>query len=327
VQYVEHLAPWLQGIGDENKQNRPLGDWFMVWLEDTPVLRRMTDLWVRRQLDALTEEQLWFTGFRLVFQLPWVAGVQIGDQEEFNRLMNQLRELLEMVKGTSDPLKPAHRGITISQIRYKVLDNAAKEVNQHLGPGEEPITPSLYHAQIDGAWYITPSQETLKGLIDRTVARREGKQPATKGERVAVNSALYLAPAALAKGQDAVRFYLEWESHRRALSNGPIWHSLYRGGLVSESMPLQAREGVALRYFGFVPVSPDDAAYAFDPKTDDVKNGRHGSLRQPRLHPGVEDASPLGQLLQQFRTVRADLRFREDGVHTVLTIARKRATP
>jgi hypothetical protein len=54
-----------------------------------------------------------------------------------------------------------------------------------------------------------------------------------------------------------------------------------------------------------------------------VVNRRHGSPRQPRLHPGVDDASPLGQLLEQFRAVRADLRFREDGIHTTLTFERK----
>ncbi len=78
-----------------------------------------------------------------------------------------------------------------------------------------------------------------------------------------------------------------------------------------------------MRYLGFVPVSPDGAAYVYDPRTDEIRNSRHGSLRQPRLHAALEDSSALGRLLDQFRTLRVDLRFREDGVNTVLTIERR----
>ncbi len=53
---------------------------------------------------------------------------------------------------------------------------------------------------------------------------------------------------------------------------------------------------------------------------DDRVNARHGSQGQPRRHPGIAETSPLARLLREVRTLRADLRFREDGVHTVLTI-------
>ncbi len=52
-------------------------------------------------------------------------------------------------------------------------------------------------------------------------------------------------------------------------------------------------------------------------------NQRHGSLRRPQLQAAVDADSPLGILLAQIHCVRADLRFREDGVQTVLTIDRK----
>jgi len=35
--------------------------------------------------------------------------------------------------------------------------------------------------------------------------------------------------------------------------------------------------------------------------------------------------APLTRLLEQLRSIRADLRFREDGIHTVLTIERQKA--
>jgi hypothetical protein len=84
------------------------------------------------------------------------------------------------------------------------------------------------------------------------------------------------------------------------------------------------KEAAVLGLLGFVPVSPEGAACRYLPDSDEVENQRHGSYRRPRLHPRIEDKSPLGQLLREFRTVRADLRFRENGIHTVLTLERSR---
>jgi hypothetical protein len=78
-----------------------------------------------------------------------------------------------------------------------------------------------------------------------------------------------------------------------------------------------------MRYLGFVPVSPDGAAYRYDARHDEVANARHGSYQKPRLHAGLDAGSPLRRFLEQLRTVRADLRFREDGVQTSVTIERK----
>jgi hypothetical protein len=97
-----------------------------------------------------------------------------------------------------------------------------------------------------------------------------------------------------------------------------------------------------MRYLGYVPVSPDGALFDYDPKTDEVSNRRHGSPARPvYLSPDLVNpqavvkwpapslagsrteskaASPTGQLLDQFRTLRVDVHFREDGLHTVLTL-------
>jgi hypothetical protein len=77
-----------------------------------------------------------------------------------------------------------------------------------------------------------------------------------------------------------------------------------------------------LKFLGFIPVSPDDAAYQYDAARDEIVNQRHGSLRQPRLHANIADRSPLAGLLAQFPSLRIDLRFREDGFHSVVTIER-----
>jgi hypothetical protein len=168
--------------------------------------------------------------------------------------------------------------------------------------------------------------DVIHELADQAAARREGKKPpAVKGETVQINSSLTLSPTAAFKARDALRAYLEWESHRRALVNVPIWYPLYHSGLIAPDAPEAARRTAAMHYLGFVPVSPDGAAYSYDPQMDEVLNRRHGGLRRPTLQAGIEEQSPLGRMLEQIRAVRADLRFREDGIHTRVTIERKAA--
>ena len=55
-----------------------------------------------------------------------------------------------------------------------------------------------------------------------------------------------------------------------------------------------------MQYLGFIPVSPDDSPYFYERKTDEVINRRHGSLRKPTLHPGVDEGSTMARLLDQF---------------------------
>jgi hypothetical protein len=66
-------------------------------------------------------------------------------------------------------------------------------------------------------------------------------------------------------------------------------------------------------------VSPDGAAYLYDRRLDEVTNRRHGSWRQPQLRPTLAVNAPLRAILEEFKTLRIDLRFREDGIHTTLT--------
>ena len=144
-------------------------------------------------------------------------------------------------------------------------------------------------------------------------------------EKIEVATSLFLAPQAMVKSASAVFGYLEWESHRRALANGPAWYVLYRGGLLAADAKKATRRAVALRHLGFVPVSPDGFSYRFEAGRDEVTNERHGSYRRPRLGDGLDDGSAGRQLLGSLRTLRVDLRFREDGVQTALTFDRKMA--
>src|SRR5262249_1597781 len=101
--------------------------------------------------------------------------------------------------------------------------------------------------------------------------------------------------------------------------NGPIWYALYRSGLVTAQASAREKEALARSFFGFVPVSPDGTGYVYDRQRDDVSNARHGSARVRRLQAEIATDSPLAHLLREFRPLRVDLRFREDGVHTTVT--------
>jgi hypothetical protein len=226
--------------------------------------------------------------------------------------------------------------VTLTRIQFA----ADSQLATFLHSGRNP--PVIFHAQVHDAWYVSLREASLKQVIDQSLARAEGgkggmlspptpstQRPAGRpgGESMApsveVNSTLYVSPAAASKSRGALSAYLEWQSHRRALLNCPIWYALYRAGLVPSEMDEAAKRAVAMRYLGFVPVSPDGALFAYAAKRDEVVNSRHGSPARPVFHPGVEAASPLAQLLDQFRNLRVDVRFREDGLHTVLTLVRK----
>jgi len=155
-------------------------------------------------------------------------------------------------------------------------------------------------------------------LIDRS-AGRNSKEPG-KNEGTQVNTALAVSPEAVLSARGALEAYLEWESHKRAVANGPLWSALYRSGV----LPADAKPGVmretALIWYGFVPVSPDGADFHYDSRTGEVLNARHGSFDRLRLHSRPDSKAPLVRLLEGLSVLRADLRFREDGVHTTLIL-------
>jgi hypothetical protein len=311
VQWMTHVAPNYRASG--------MGSWVMIRLDDSAEIRGALEFWVRKQMSEGETGEYWEeskAAAQATFPLPLTFGIAVADRKQFVEQLKYLQRFLEdYAPFTVEPVKPAYKGVTIKRLRFKKESQAAEWFGAPLHP--------MYDAFIDDVWYISLQQAPLQELIDRSVAGREGKKSTGKGETVPINSSVHAAPGAAVKAGPALRFYLNWESQRRALANDPIWYALYRGGLIRDTDPEPKRQAAAQRYLGFVPVSPDGAAYMFATRTGEVVNQRHGSLRRPLLHEGIEAASPLGQLLDHLRTVRADLRFREDGVQTTVTIERK----
>src|SRR6516162_9899808 len=116
-------------------------------------------------------------------------------------------------------------------------------------------------------------------MIDR--AEERNKQKAGKGPTVSVNASLHLSPRSADKSLAALRQYLEWETHKRTLPNDALWYTLYRAGIVSDNTSEKEKNAAAMNFLGFIPVSPDDSPYKYDPARDEIINLRHGSLRQP----------------------------------------------
>jgi hypothetical protein len=115
---------------------------------------------------------------------------------------------------------------------------------------------------------------------------------------------------------------VEIQTNQSARTALPIWYALYRCNVIPpDAKPEQAADA-AYRYLGYVPVSPDGTAFRYDRGTDEVSSERHGSLRKPVLERTTAETAPFNQLLESLKSIRADLRFREDGIQTVITMDR-----
>ncbi|HTU22355.1 MAG TPA: hypothetical protein VMG10_30225 [Gemmataceae bacterium] len=285
------------------------GDQVFVRVDDSPKYAELIELWMRQDYDPVDREKWERQVFRAVWELPITLGVRIGDKKVFARSLEAAAEWFK-VQGKAIP--PPYKGVSI---RPFSLENLYQQWNASRTHRFDPV---LYHATVDDFWYLSTSLESLRDTIDRAVARRDQRDT---GEQVELNSSLYLAPEAMFSAAKAFQGYLEWESHQRAVSNNPIWYVLKRGNVVKDFDSPQVRQA-ALRYFAFVPVSPDGSPYRYDGVRQEVSNDGYGSLRRPKLRSMLPASSPLAQLLEQVRILRVDLRFREDGIHTILTMDR-----
>ncbi len=290
---------------ERNREGNWIGRWLLVRLDDSPAYARLAEWWVRQEIDPRTAKEgpeAVQETVSLFQQIPLTVGLEIKHPVIFTGILVALRN---SIQGLEWDEVETYKGVLITRVKAYA-------------------TFTVYFIRLDGAFYMSFSPASLKDLVDRARARKEEKGKGKDRKLVKLNASLYLSPNA-ANIRTVVQFILEWESHRRALANEPIWYALYHPGLIGADASAKTARATALRLLGFVPVSPDDAPYHYDRKTDAVVNRRHGSLRRPRLHEGIEPASPLAKFLDQLRSIRADLSFKEDGIYTVLTMDRKAA--
>jgi len=300
----------------------PIGEWVLLRVDDSPNYARLVKLAEQMDNDeSIDIEEV----ARLVWTLPLAVGFDVKNPLTLTAGLTTLRTGAMMsLPGalTWAPLEKEYKGVAI--VRVQATPRGMKMIGP-LGPGEErrgkdPFLPAIYYAMIDSAFFLTLNEEMMRELIDSAVAKREGKV-----QTVEVNTSLYLAPGAAEHTKPLLKRLLELATNHQARTSLPIWYALYRGGIVAQDATPEQAAAASYRYLGFVPVSPDGTAYRYDRRYDEVVNERHGSFRKPVLANTTVDTSLLNQLLETLRSVRADLRFREDGIHTVLTLERRKA--
>ncbi|HEX5271388.1 MAG TPA: hypothetical protein VFW33_12905, partial [Gemmataceae bacterium] len=299
---------------------------FQLRLDDGPGLRELVGVWMRRELQPLSEEAFHREADAAMARVPLSFTLRVPDAKEF---ANQLKMVQDALPGWEpgtkvETLAKPHRGATISHITIPRDGTLARVLREHLPEPLPGFLPGFYHALDGDVWYVSVSEDALRKLIDEGRERRADKTVPKKEDRE-VSSAVNIVPAAGKDALGALSLLLEWETHRRAVGNGPVWHALYRAGVLAPDADGPAREAAALRFLGFVPVSPDGSPYRYDRAADEVVSVRHGSPRRPDVHAAPDEKSPLLLGLTRLRAVRADLTFCEDGVQTVVTI--DRATP
>ncbi len=299
-----------------------VGDQITIRLDDDAIFDKWVELYFRRQLRppqqmSVIERE---PEGRLLLQMPITLGAKIANENQFDQQLQMLSGLLDGFVGKNDRSASEYKGVTITHIKFKEDSNLVNEVNRNREPGEPLCVPSLHHAKIDGFWYISLREEPIRGLIDEWRTRGE---PSAKG-LVTGNSAIQIVPSKAVKAERALKLYQEWESHCRAVANCSAWQTLFRTKVLPEGAGKQEMNRAALHWFGYIPVSPDRRPYVYLAKFDEAENVWHGSPRNPQMRGGFDEHAPLAQLLDEFRKIRAELRFQEDGVNTVVTIERKK---
>jgi hypothetical protein len=293
----------------------PVGKWALVRADDSPVYGQLADLLERMDEGGNVDAE---RIARLVFQMPIMVGVDVKNPLTFAAALATARtSVMKALPGalTWEPLEKPYKDVSIVQI--KATPAGMRQVALPSSrAGKDPFLPAVYYAMIDGAFYLALNEAMLHDFIDRAQAKKTGQV-------VEVNSSLYISPGAAKLTRGLIQKYLEKQVHEQALASAPIWYPLYHSGVIPPGAEGGAPNLLAERYYGFVPVSPDGAAYVYDRRTDEVRNERHGSPARPRTHKELADNAQLKLLLDQFRSIRADLRFREDGIQTTLTVDRQ----
>ena len=303
--FLANVNGWWRSAPDKSS--------IYIRLDDSPLLKDFVRELIQAEREGRDLWDLGPAGVRQLLQLPVVLGVEGQLVQDLKPYLSLIRDYLHFdEEGTED-----YRGITINgrKVNDETLVRAANAKNQ-----KERFHPRFYYAEIGEGLYFSFRKELIKQLIDR---HKDGKNGKPNGSAAEANATLLAVPHVAPDAREAINMYLEWQTHRRALPGNAVWQALYRSGVIPEGANEADEAKAARHYLGYLPVSPDGSAYLYDRRSDETFNRRHGSYRQPQLRPTLAINSPVRALLEEFQTVRIDLRFREDGIHTTLTWERK----
>jgi hypothetical protein len=299
--------------------------WLAFQVDESVALRTLVEMLIRWEADPAGDLRSEYD--RLFWKLP--IGVAWGGIDDPDKQMKDLIDGAGQL-ASGKPTVRRHKETDITSLpidgdKYRALWG-------FLGNGQQDQTPlgtlldlvprkeapaAIHFATIAKTIHISSNQDFIKQRIDQAQAKKKGEEKPASPE---VNSLLYLAPG---RAREAAGLLLEYEGHSLALLNNELWGCFYQVGVINPGSPERDREAQVRRFLGYLPVSPDGFAFEYDPNAAEVVNRRHGSFRQPRLHMAPADPAAAGWLLSQVKSIRAELRLHDDGLHAVLTIERK----
>jgi hypothetical protein len=294
-------------------------------VDESALLRDMVELLIRWEADPRVNLRKEYD--RLFWKLPLGVSLTAGGTPFLGNAEAVVMVLQNI--GKDDPKVSKYKDVAIHRVpiseeKYRqIVEPVGAQADQSpLGaivavlPTQE-APAALHVAEIGKDIYVSANEDYLKKLID------QGKKPAEKkpaGDDRESNAGLSISPA---NARAAASLFLEHEGHSLALLNNPVWNCFYQTGVLAPGATDSVRQETARRYVGFVPVSPDGSRYRYDARLGEVVNERHGSQRRPELHSRVAETSELATFLDKVKSIRAELRFQENGLHTAVTIERR----
>jgi hypothetical protein len=293
-------------------------------LDQTPVLAKLVDLLIRWDADSHADLRKDYE--RLFWKLP--VGIRLSGKVPYVNSAKEVVSLLALAGlAQGKPQTRKYKGVELTRITIAGDKYRELAATLNLGPpgpfsGMLSLLPTtqppeaLYVAAAGEALHISASPDMIRKQIDAAKAeKRPAKVKTSRDSSIAVS----LSPR---NARRAAAALLDYESHRLALLNNQAWNCFYQTGLLSGPADKPASQRLLRHFLGYVPVSPDDSSYVQHRLHGEVINRRHGSLGSPIRHSAVAPNSDPGRLLDDIRALRVELRFQNNGLHSVLTIER-----
>ena len=299
-----------------------LGNWLLLHLGGEGLkLDRLARSWIEEELYSGKRSSI--NVREEFFASRFTLGIAVEDIAAWSPVIHDAWEhWLKPKEGKPVIKERTYRKVTVKQvpIQSRVLDSLMGYIAA-VTPAFPEVPPgklnknNIYQTHIDKGYYLSFSKKAIEARIDHALGLRKAKPGDTQG----IHVALYLAPPG-GEGGKTLAAYLDWRSHVKAQSVLAHWEGLYASGLVSPTMKPTARDEAVRRLLGYVPVSPDGTAMTWQTKGAQMRSDHHGTLAAPTFRAKLPADAPLAKLLQTIRSVQAGLRFREDGLHTTITL-------
>jgi hypothetical protein len=240
----------------------------------------------------------------LATKLPVYVTLDVEDRDKAARLLEQLSARVFLKQGNV-------LGLPTSLDAYRLPD--------YKGHALHVLSYQLYafkvrlHVALVGNHLVAATKpELLREVIDAANARDE-RPPAE------AHLLLRLNRRALHRLKGNLQLYWE-EKSRLACHRNSI--SIYTLAKLYEC-PLAEVDRLSQAKYGVVYYCPDQGAYGWDTRSDQVVCSVHGNRQQSRQLPGLDRKSSFATFMESIDEITARLRFQEGALITTVEIARR----